>query len=84
MTHPHPTQLAIFLPSLAGGGAERALVNLAHGLADQGYAVDLVLARAVGPYLREVRPPVRLVDLQAPRVLASLPRLVHYLRQTRP
>lgn len=83
MTH-HPTQLAIFLPSLAGGGAERAMVNLAHGLADRGYAVDLVLARAAGPYLREVRPPVRVVDLQAPRVLASLPRLVHYLRHTQP
>ncbi|OUC06271.1 glycosyl transferase family 1, partial [Litorilinea aerophila] len=79
MTH-HPTQLAIFLPSLAGGGAERAMVNLAHGLADRGHAVDLVLARAAGPYLREVRPPVRVVDLQAPRVLASLPRLVYYLR----
>jgi len=82
--HEQRRRLAIFLPSLSGGGAERAMLNLAHGLGERGFAVDLVLARAKGPYLADVRETVRLVDLNASRVLASLPALIRYLRFERP
>ena len=69
MTAVARTRVAIYLPSLAGGGAERAMLNLAQGLAERDCAVDVVLARAQGPYLSEVREPIRLVDLKAARVL---------------
>lgn len=74
----------MFVPSLRGGGAERVMSNLACGLAERGCKVDLVLARAEGPYLTELPPEVRIVDLKVPRVLASLPGLVRYLRRERP
>ena len=61
-------RLAIFLPALYSGGAERTMLNLAHGLADRGYAVDLVLAQAEGPYLTEIPKSVRLVDLGKGRI----------------
>ncbi len=77
-------RLAIFLPGLYGGGAERTMLNLAQGVAERDYAVDLVLARAEGPLLAEVPESVRVVDLRASRVLLSLPALVHYLRRKRP
>ena len=77
-------RVALFLPSLCGGGAERVTVNLARGLSDRGLRVDLVLARAEGPYLNDVASKVRLVDLNARRVLASLPGLIRYLRRERP
>ena len=76
--------IAIYLPSLRGGGAERAMVTLANGFSDKGLQVDLVLACAEGPYLAEVSPGVRVVDLQSNRVLTSLPALVRYLRRERP
>lgn len=60
------------------------MLNLAHGIAGCGYAVDLVLAQATGPYLREVGPAIRLVDLKAARVLTSLPGLMRYLRREQP
>jgi len=76
--------VAIFIPSLRGGGAERVMVMLANEFASRGYEVDLVLARAEGPYLSNVAENVRVVDLGASRVLTSLPRLVRYLRRERP
>lgn len=76
--------VSLFVPSLRGGGAERAMVTLANGFAERGLKIDLVLARAEGPYLSEVSPEVRVVDLQSSRVLASLPGLVRYLRRECP
>jgi glycosyltransferase involved in cell wall biosynthesis len=77
-------KIAIFLPSLRGGGAESNMVSLARGFVQQGLAVDLVLAKAEGPYLSQLPPEVQMVDLGASRVLASLPGLVCYLRRERP
>jgi glycosyltransferase involved in cell wall biosynthesis len=78
------TKIAIFAPSLAGGGAERGAIKLAEGLARRGFDVDLVLAAAEGPRIHEIPADVRLVDLGARRVLGSLPGLVRYLRREKP
>jgi len=77
-------RVAIFTSNMDGGGAERAMAKLAAGIADEGYRVDLVLGRAEGHYLDEVPDDVRIVDLRAPRLLASIPGLVRYLRRERP
>jgi glycosyltransferase involved in cell wall biosynthesis len=77
-------RVALFVPSLRGGGAERQMLNLAAGLSQRGYATDLVLAQALGPHMSDVPETVRLVDLGASRVLASLPPLVRYLRSEQP
>jgi glycosyltransferase involved in cell wall biosynthesis len=76
--------IAFFLPNLAGGGAERVIVNLAQALAERERTVDLVVAAAEGPLLRQLPPGVRLVELHAPRVLRSLLPLIGYLRRERP
>lgn len=77
-------RIAIFMPSLFGAGGQRSMLNLAHGIAERDYDVDLVLAQAEGAFLNEVRSPVRLVDLKASRALTSLPALVRHLRRERP
>jgi glycosyltransferase involved in cell wall biosynthesis len=89
MKHLQNKRLAIFLPGLYGGGAERTMLNLAVGFTERGFSVDLVLSEAVGPYLSEVPRSVRLVELnsrrlKALRTVAGLPALVRYLRMTRP
>lgn len=84
------TRLAIFLPALLGGGAERTMLNLAHGLSDRGYDIDLVLARSAGPYLEQVSKDLRIIDLSRGRrirkhhTLRSLPAMVRYLRTEQP
>jgi len=77
-------KIAIFMQSLAIGGAERVTLNLAKGLVQQGMHVDLLLANCSGGLLSEVPPQITIIDLKGKRVLFSLFPLVCYLRTQRP
>lgn len=77
-------KIALYLPTLNGGGAEHFMVRLANGLAESGYSVDLVVVNAVGPNLQRVSKRVNVVNLRCTRVLTSFPKLVSYLRKTKP
>lgn len=53
--------MAFVLPSLHGGGAERAAVKIANGLPRDGYDLTLYLFAREGAYLDEVSPAIRIV-----------------------
>jgi len=81
--------IAIHIPDLRGGGAERMMVNLANEFSSRGVATDLVLSRVEGPYESEVGEDVNLVDLTASRypgyaAMGAFRPLRNYLRQTQP
>lgn len=76
--------IAIFLPSLRGGGAERAVVTLANGLAAKGLDVTLVAASSDGEYWSEVDNSVKLRCLNRRRIIFALKPLVRYLRNEKP
>lgn len=83
------TDIAVHLPDLSGGGAERMVINLTRKFASRGYDVDLVLSQASGPYLSDVSQEVTIVDLDAPAfpgyaALGSFPALGNYLRRYQP
>ena len=82
--NPMDERIALFMPSLAGGGAEKVMLNLGRGMLARGIEVDLVLVSAEGPYLADVPQGINLVDLRARRVLTSLPGLMEYLKERRP
>lgn len=84
MTGTSPERIAIFIPTLVGGGVEKNMVNLSRAFADRGHEVDFVLANAVGSLRPEVDPRVNLVDLESSRVIFALPGLWKYLRRRRP
>lgn len=84
MKIPAEQRIALFLPMLRGGGAERVLATLAGGFAERGIPTDLVLAKAEGPYLAEVSPDVRIVDLKCRRTIGAVAPLARYLRDERP
>ncbi len=81
---PRPPSLAVYLPGLAGGGAERAQVNLAPAFVERGVDVTFVLHQATGENLARVPRQAQVVSLEAGRTLGALPKLAAYLRRTRP
>lgn len=46
--------IAIYVPTLVGGGAEHSMVRLANGLAARGHGVELVAHHLEGPWLAEL------------------------------
>jgi glycosyltransferase involved in cell wall biosynthesis len=80
-----PTQrIAFFLPTLAGGGAERVALNLLKGMLERDLLLDLVVADTEGPYLEQIPAGVQLVNLGTGRVMKAIPALAKYLNQTKP
>ncbi|HVZ75546.1 MAG TPA: glycosyltransferase [Polyangia bacterium] len=77
-------RLALFLPRLDDGGAERVMLQLGSSFARRGHAVDLVLATSGGPLWSQIPPALAVVDLAARRTTTALPDLVRYLRRARP
>jgi glycosyltransferase involved in cell wall biosynthesis len=76
--------IALFIPSLRGGGAERAMLLFAQELLRRGYTVDLVVTQKSGPLAEIIPVGVTLFDLNQTRTIKALPGLVRYLRNRRP
>jgi len=79
-----PHRIALFFHDLGIGGAERVMLQLAHGFIEAGHPVDLILARAEGPLRSELPPKVRVIDFDTANPLTMLVRLMRYLRAERP
>jgi glycosyltransferase involved in cell wall biosynthesis len=77
-------RIAIVVPDLRGGGAERVVLASASDLAQKGHAVDIVLLGDGGELLELVPDTVRVISLKASRFRRSLPGLVRYLRTQKP
>jgi glycosyltransferase involved in cell wall biosynthesis len=77
-------RLAIFLPTLGGGGAERVMLNLARAFVEGGHKVDLVVANAHGTYQGILSPGVRLIAFDVRRTWRALLPLARYLRREPP
>lgn len=74
----------MFLPALAGGGAERVMLDLTTEFGRRGVSVDLVVAVNEGELRSEVPASVRLVDLHLARTIFAVGPLADYLTQQRP
>lgn len=77
-------KIALYIPSMNGGGAERVMLAIANGLAEKGVQIDLVLNKVDGPYLKHASAKVNVVNLGTSRVLASIMPLSKYLNEGKP
>lgn len=84
-------KIALFLPDLEGGGAQRIVLTLAKGFVARGIEVDLVLIKAEGPFLPDVPENINLINLLDTSnsrsllgALAAVYKLMRYLRHEHP
>lgn len=76
--------IAIFLPDLRGGGAERLHVNLARAWLDRGYSVQFVLMQQEGHFLELIPYGATVHALGVRQAKAAIRPLKRYLEQERP
>lgn len=77
-------KICLFVPSLAGGGAERVMATLASNFARRGYATQLVLAKPEVEYASELDPSIEVVQLRTHRGIRTVLPLARHLRRERP
>ena len=77
-------KVCFVLPSLAGGGAERAAVHILNALDGQQWDRSMYLFDRVGPYLDEVSPEIRLSSGTDPSRFGRWQALRRFIRDTRP
>lgn len=78
------TSVALFLPDLSGGGAERVTLSIADGLLGRGLDVRLVVGSSRGPLGSDLPRGLPVTDLRAPRTLLAGLRLYLLLTRVRP
>jgi glycosyltransferase involved in cell wall biosynthesis len=76
--------ITIFIPSVHGGGAERAMLVFAAELIELGFKVDLVLVRLEGQNVNRIPAGTRVVNLDCRRMLTAIPKLIRYLKNHKP
>ena len=76
--------IALLLPSLKFGGAERVALALADAFVAAGHKVSILLMSAEGEFLAEARDRFEVVDLQCNRTRKLPLRLANYLRDASP
>lgn len=76
--------IAILLPDLRPGGAERMRVELARHWLAQGIDVEFLLLRASGELLALLPDGARIEELRVSSVFSAILPLIRYLRQRRP
>lgn len=81
---PGATRIAVLLPNLRAGGAERLHLSLANDWLARGFEVEFVLLQPEGELLAQLPPGTHVHALQAPRFRQAIRPLVRYLRHNRP
>lgn len=76
--------IAIVLHDLRGGGAERACLRLARGMAASGRQVELILVRGEGAYFSEIPAGIAVTILDRPRVSHAIWALAEHFHRTKP
>ncbi len=82
----NPIRLLFVLPSLGGGGAERATVDLVRGMNRERFQITLALFSQNGGFLPQVPKDVQIVDLRGAKQydVRLVLRLARVLQRTRP
>lgn len=77
-------KVAIIIPSLEGGGAERVIVNIVKYLNKDKFDLKLIIIKKTGAYVHLIPDDVNIVDLDCDRVRKSTFKLLNELNNFKP
>lgn len=77
-------KIALYIPNLNTGGAEKVFVNLANSFCSKGYNVDILLTNEEGDFLKELNPKIKVIELSSKRVLLDFFKLSRYMKAEKP
>lgn len=77
-------KIAIILPDLRGGGAEKVNLNLAYNWFKKGHEVTFILMRKKGEFLKKIHPKFNIIDLKKKRIRQILFPLAKYFFYKKP
>lgn len=73
-------EIGMFIRSMEGGGAQRAMVRLASGFAKAGHSVEVLTLYPDGSFRSELSPQVKLTTLSAKRTFGAVRAIARYMR----
>ena len=77
-------RIAVYMQDLAGGGSERANLDLILEWRAAGHCVTLLLHSKSGPLLELLPPELDVIGFDTSRAIADVPPLARFLRDARP
>ena len=80
----YKTDIAIFLPFLGSGGAEKTVSVLVNAFCSLNLKVDLILLRDEGPFFKEISKNANIINLKLSRTIYSLIPLIIYMNKKNP
>ena len=78
------TRLAIIVPSLGGGGAERVMTNIVRNIDFNKFEITLILVNREGEYIDLIPPMIPVINLYSSRVRYSIFKLIKCLNNLKP
>ena len=75
-----PLRIALAIPHLGGGGAERSVLKLARGLIERGYRVDILVFEKIDTLADEMPSEARLIELK-PGPIHDIHDRIHLVRR---
>lgn len=77
-------KIAIILPTLGGGGAERLHIELANQFVSAGYAVDLILFKEEGALIPMTGEQIEIINLNAKQIRNGFFPLIRLFKKNKP
>jgi len=76
--------VALFIPTLGGGGAERVVVNLAKGFLRKGFKVNILLVDKKGPFVKDLPEECQVINFHSKRTLFTFFKIINYINKEKP
>lgn len=77
-------KVAIIVPSMGGGGAERVILNIINNIDKTKFHITLILTKKEGKYVELISSDISVIDLDSKRVRYSLIKIIKQINLIRP